>query len=476
MKMVRIGISSCLLGDEVRFDGGHKRDAPLLEAFAQDVEWVRVCPEVEIGMGVPREPVRLVQSGADLRMIAVHTGTDYTEAMREFAARRVQTLAAMDLRGYILKSDSPSCGLHSVKVFDGNGADAEPARRGTGLFAAALTSAFPDLPIAEERQLADPASRARFLDRVIAYDRAYDRARTQERAAPPESLTPSRPVSVLRVSGSTATETTDRTAAEEPLDIRLHGRSFAVIMRTPGQDRALAAGFLLSERIIRSSDDIAAIEHCRHPDHRTAHHVVDVFLRGEAAARVPDLLDARRQMIANSSCGVCGRATIDELREDIAALPPGPTVDLSILAGLPQQLRRQQSTFDETGGLHAAAVFTADGTLLVAAEDVGRHNAVDKVIGAAVIAEVDAGVIAGSAARSGRDAAAVLVVSGRVAFEIVQKAWLGRVPIIVAISAPTSLAVELAREAGLTLLGFVRDRSLNIYAHAARVGGLDGSV
>ena len=475
MRALRIGISSCLLGDEVRFDGGHKRDAPLLEAFAPHVEWVRVCPEVEIGMGVPREPVRLVQSGGDLRMIAVHTGTDHTEAMREFAARRVQALAAMDLRGYVLKSDSPSCGLHGVKVFDVNEGDAEPVRRGTGLFAAALTSAFPDLPIAEERQLADPASRANFLDRVVAYDRAYDRASDRARAAPPESLTPSRPVSVLRVSGGTATQATDRTAAEEPLDIRLHGRSFAVIMRTPGQDRALAAGFLLSERIIRSSDDIAAIEHCRHPDHRTAHHVVDVFLRGEAAARVPQLLDARRQMIANSSCGVCGRATIDELRDDIAALPPGPTVDLSILARLPQQLRRQQSTFDETGGLHAAAVFTADGTLLAAAEDVGRHNAVDKVIGSSVIAEVDAGVT-GSAGPNGRDGAAVLVVSGRVAFEIVQKAWLGRVPIIVAISAPTSLAVELAREARLTLLGFVRDRSLNIYTHADRVGGLHASV
>jgi len=471
MKTVRIGISSCLLGDEVRFDGGHKRDAPLLEAFAPHVEWVRVCPEVEIGMGVPREPVRLLQSGGDLRMIAVHTGTDHTEAMRAFAARRVQALAAMDLRGYVLKSDSPSCGLHGVKVFDVNGGDAEPIRRGTGLFAAALTSAFPDLPIAEERQLADPASRASFLDRVIAYDRASERAR----AVPPESLTPSRPVSVLRVSDGTAIQATDRAAAEEPLDIRLHGRSFAVIMRTPGQDRALAAGFLLSERIIRSSDDIAAIEHCRHPDHRTAHHVVDVFLRGEAAARVPQLLDARRQMIANSSCGVCGRATIDELREDIAALPPGPTVDLSILARLPQQLRRQQSTFDETGGLHAAAVFTADGSLLAAAEDVGRHNAVDKVIGASVIGEVDAGVT-GSPGSNGRDGAAVLVVSGRVAFEIVQKAWLGRVPIIVAISAPTSLAVELALEARLTLLGFVRDRSLNIYTHADRVGGLHASV
>ena len=172
MRALRIGISSCLLGDEVRFDGGHKRDAPLLEAFAPHVEWVRVCPEVEIGMGVPREPVRLLQSGGDLRMIAVHTGTDHTEAMRAFAARRVQALAAMDLRGYVLKSDSPSCGLHGVKVFDVNGGDAEPIRRGTGLFAAALTSAFPDLPIAEERQLADPQGGRTRRQRVAGFRRS----------------------------------------------------------------------------------------------------------------------------------------------------------------------------------------------------------------------------------------------------------------------------------------------------------------
>jgi len=465
MRKVRIGMSSCLLGDEVRFDGGHKRDATLLEAFAPHVEWVRVCPEVEAGMGVPREPVRLVNSGGRLRMTGVHTGADHTDAMREFAARRVEALASMDLRGYILKSDSPSCGLQGVKVFDG---DAEPARTGTGLFAAALTSAFPDLPVEDERSLADPAARARFLERVAA----YDRSRAQARIAPAESLTPARSVPVLRVSGGTATEAMDRTAAEEPLDIRLHGRSFAVIMRTPGEDRALAAGFLLSERIIRSADDIAAIEHCRHPDQRKAHHVVDVFLRGDAAVRVPAMLDSRRQMIANSACGVCGRATIEELRDDIAPLPPGPQIDVSILRQLPEQLRRRQSTFDETGGLHGAALFRADGTLLVAFEDVGRHNAVDKVIGSSLLAEVDAGTTAGVSRRNGHDLPAVLVVSGRVAFEIVQKAWLGHIPIVVAISAPTSLAVDLAREAGMTLLGFVRAESLNIYTHTARVGGV----
>src|SRR3954471_10644919 len=121
---------------------------------------------------------------------------------------------------------------------------------------------------------------------------------------PPAGLRPTREVSVTRIAADGVTRTRDLAAAEEPLDVRLHGRSFAVIMRTPGEDRALAAGFLLSERIIRSADDIAAIEHCRHPDQRKAHHVVDVFLRGDAAVRVPGVLDSRRQMIANSSCGV----------------------------------------------------------------------------------------------------------------------------------------------------------------------------
>src|SRR5258708_29088243 len=139
-----------------------------------------------------------------------------------------------------------------------------------------------------------------------------------DRETPPGSLTPTRGVPVTRVAAHGVRRTTGVAAGEEPLDIRLHGRSFVVIMRTPGEDRALAAGFLLSERIIRSADDIGAIEHCRHPDQTRAHHVVDVFLCGDAATRVPALLENRRQVIANSSCGVCGRATIDELRADIA--------------------------------------------------------------------------------------------------------------------------------------------------------------
>jgi len=279
----------------------------------------------------------------------------------------------------------------------------------------------------------------------------------QQRVAAAESLTPTRRVHVTRVSGDTATRTTDVAAAEEPLDIRLHGKSFAVIMRTQGDDKALAAGFLLSERVIRSYDDVGAIEHCKHPDQRKAHHVVDVYLVADAATRVPMVLEQRRQVIANSSCGVCGRSTIDELLGAVAPLRVDPCdipVPLDVIRALPDRLRARQSAFDETGGLHAAAICSADGEIIAIAEDVGRHNAVDKVVGRLLMA--------GSSGR-------ILIVSGRVAFEIVQKAWIAGVPIVAAISAPTSLAIDLADAAGITLVGFLRPGGLNIYAGAERL-------
>ena len=277
--------------------------------------------------------------------------------------------------------------------------------------------------------------------------------------APPESLLPTREVPVVRVSTGGIARTVDAAAAEEPLDVRLHGRSFAIVMRTPGEDRELAAGFLLSERLIDSADDIGAIEHCRHPDLREAHHVVDVYLRGAAAARVPQILERRRETVANSSCGVCGRATIDELLTGVTPLTRSWTMELETVRRLPGRLRERQARFEETGGLHAAAIVTPDGVVLSSAEDVGRHNAVDKAVGRLLLADAPAGPRA-------------LVVSGRVSFEIVQKAWLAGAGVVVAISAPTSLAVELARDAGITLIGFVRDESLNIYTHIERVAGL----
>jgi uncharacterized protein YbbK (DUF523 family) len=168
MKRLRIGISSCLLGDEVRFDGGHKRDGFLMETLDPYVEWVRVCPEVELGLGVPREPVRLVSVGGDTRMIAVQSRVDHTGAMREYATGRVSELARADLSGYVLKAKSPSCGLDDVSVYDEAGAVAET---GMGLFAAALREGLPDLPVEDDVHLADAAVREAFLQRAMAYDR-----------------------------------------------------------------------------------------------------------------------------------------------------------------------------------------------------------------------------------------------------------------------------------------------------------------
>jgi len=275
-----------------------------------------------------------------------------------------------------------------------------------------------------------------------------------------DGLEPTRKVRVIRVTGESLVRTEDVAAAEEPLDIRLHDRSFAIVMRTPGQYGELAAGFLLSERVVRSADDIGAVEHCRHPDHSEVHHVVNVFLRGDAATRVTEHLEKRRQVVANSSCGVCGRASIDELKADVAPLHAAWSVESDVIRALPGRLRACQSTFDETGGLHAAALFSRDGAVLRSAEDVGRHNAVDKIVGAALLDD------------QLPLADALLMVSGRVSFEIVQKAWVAGVPLVAAISAPTSLAVDLAREAGITLIGFLRDHAFNIYTHEVRVAGV----
>ncbi len=165
----RIGISSCLLGEEVRFDGGHKRDQFLTDVLAPHVEWVQVCPEVEVGMGTPRETLRLVRTGeGPVRMVTTRSGTDYTESMRQWSAGRVEQLSAEDLSGYVLKKDSPSCGMERVKVFSDTGM---PQRSGRGLFADVLLTRFPNLPIEEEGRLSDPHLRENFIERVFAYRR-----------------------------------------------------------------------------------------------------------------------------------------------------------------------------------------------------------------------------------------------------------------------------------------------------------------
>ena len=231
-------------------------------------------------------------------------------------------------------------------------------------------------------------------------------------------------------------------------------------MRTPGADRELAAGFLLSEGIIRSHEDLGAVEHCRHPDHPEVHNVVDVFLVAEAAGRMQSHMEERRNIVTSSSCGLCGRVTIESLRSLAAPLAFRNRMTAAVAGGLPDRLRQRQTVFTETGGLHAAGLFSLSGECDVSAEDVGRHNAVDKVIGTMVFAD----------RLPLQDRA--LLVSGRASFEIVQKAWIAGVPIVCAVSAPSSLAIELAQEAGITLLGFVRDGGFNVYTHSQRIEGV----
>jgi FdhD protein len=297
----------------------------------------------------------------------------------------------------------------------------------------------------EEDRLADPAVREQFLQRCIEYGRPVSTV-----------LEPYRRVRVVRYRrGPSGGD--DVAATEEPLEIRLHGRPFSVIMRTPGADRALAAGFLFSEGVIRSAADIGAIEHCRHPHHPEVHNVVDVYLLGEAAASLEARLAERRNVLTTSSCGLCGRTTIESLRVRAEPLAADWTMPGAAVAALPDCLREHQAVFDETGGLHAAGLFAAGGICEGVAEDVGRHNAADKVIGAKLL---DDRIPLGHH---------VLVVSGRASYEIVQKAWLAGIRVVCAVSAPSSLAVELAHEAGITLLGFVRDRGFNVYSHEARI-------
>jgi len=240
----------------------------------------------------------------------------------------------------------------------------------------------------------------------------------------------------------------EQLAVEEPLEIRMEGRSVAVTLRTPGHDLDLAAGFLFTEGVIDGPDDIEAMAVLDAPGADRGN-VVHVRL----AAGVPALRRglADRAIFANSSCGICGKSAIDRIFQRCSPLPPRPTPPVALLLSLPDRLRAAQATFDRTGGLHAAGLFTEDGTLEVIREDVGRHNAVDKVIGDRLRA--DRLQLHGH----------ILVLSGRIGMEIVQKAIAAGIPVIVAVGAPTSLAVELARRAGLALIGFVREGRLNRY-------------
>jgi FdhD protein len=252
----------------------------------------------------------------------------------------------------------------------------------------------------------------------------------------------------------------DFLAGEEPLGIRVDGTALTMTMRTPGDDLELAAGFLVSEAVIRSPADIAEIKlcdgtACGHAAHDGMGNIAEVTL----AAGVELAPGARRNFMTTSACGLCGKASI----EDICVLPHAPlAADTArfapdMLAALQDRLRDAQRVFSRTGGLHAAGLFTAEGELIAVREDVGRHNAVDKVVGWALLD--DRLPLAGC----------VLLVSGRASFELVQKAVLAGIPLLAAVSAPSSLAVDLAEEAGLTLVGFLRGPSMNVYTGAHRL-------
>ena len=450
----RIGISACLLGEPVRYDAGHKRDAWIVEVLGPTVEWVPVCPEVEAGFGTPREAMRLVRTNeGGIALMTTGEARDVTERMRRYAHRRVEELAHANLDGCVLKADSPSCGVEGVQIgtaFSTVSAtsrfDARPAAR--GLFAEALMTRLPHLPVADERRLADPEGRRQFVERVLAHHRAGKMMPMTEAL---------RSVSVVRVTGRERASEIDRAATEEPLEIRLYDRPFAVIMRTPGADRELAAGFLLAERVIAGADDLGTIAHCADPaaDHRE--NIVNVTLANRSADAIDRLLAGRRQVTGNSSCGLCGRRTIESLASDTEPIRSAWAIAASTVAMLPGRLRARQAVFDETGGLHAAGLFTRSGEVVDVAEDVGRHNAVDKIVGRMLMSE--------SLPLSNH----LLCVSGRASFEIVQKAVFAGIPLLAAVSAPSSLAIELAGECGVTLVGFVRGDSFNIYAHPQRI-------
>lgn len=246
----------------------------------------------------------------------------------------------------------------------------------------------------------------------------------------------------------------DEVAVEEPLELRVDTRPIAVIMRTPGHDSELAAGFLLSEGLIRRRDDVRAM---RADPRNRAGNVLDVFLAPEVMV---DFTRLTRHVFASSSCGLCGKSSIASVQRQFPKLDGTFRISSANLLGLPEAMRAAQKEFSATGGLHAAALFDSTGQLIHLREDVGRHNAVDKVVGRAFL----------DGRWPLRDCG--LLVSGRTSFEIVQKALASGISLVAAVSAPTSLAVEFARKSGLTLIGFLRPGRFNVYASGARGGAL----
>lgn len=248
----------------------------------------------------------------------------------------------------------------------------------------------------------------------------------------------------------------DQLAVEEPLEIRLNRKSVAVLMRSPGHDEELAAGFLLTEAIVKSRTELDTVVHRRDSKHPDLRNVIEVTAKGVDLKK----RGWQRNFVSASSCGLCGKLTIESVRLQAPPVRKDPLkVSVETLRGLPDKMRAEQGGFDETGGVHAAGLFDERGELLLVREDIGRHNAVDKVVGASLLN--DAMPLEGH----------ILMVSGRASFEIVQKALMARIPFVAAVSAASNLAVELAESSGMGLVGFLRGSSMNVYAGPDRVLG-----
>jgi FdhD protein len=263
------------------------------------------------------------------------------------------------------------------------------------------------------------------------------------------------PIELVRNSGGVTSDSTqDWVAREEPLEIRVRGRSVAITMRTPGHDQELAVGFLVSEGILKDRRHLAEVAHCTTGENALLGNIINVFLAADAEV---DFERLTRHVFGSSSCGVCGKASIESVHQHFPPVKSALQIAPALLSSLPAKLLHAQTAFARTGGLHAAGLFDQHGQPIVIREDVGRHNAVDKIIGHAfrhgMLPLTDQ----------------ILMVSGRASFEILQKALAAAIPIVAAVSAPSSLAVEFARESGQTLLGFVRGDTFNIYSHPGRI-------
>jgi len=263
---------------------------------------------------------------------------------------------------------------------------------------------------------------------------------------------------VHHVTADDAVARPDTLVVEEPLEIRVNGRPITVTMRTPGSDIELAQGFLLTEGVIANRDDVQTVRYCRGATEEgvNTYNVLDVTLA--PGVEMPDV-DVTRNFYTTSSCGVCGKASLDAVQLSSRHGPGDDpsTVAAETLSAMPDKLRAAQKVFASTGGLHGAALFNTDGSMLTVREDIGRHNAVDKVIGWAL--EADRIPLTGT----------VLLVSGRASFELTQKAVMAGIPVLAAVSAPSSLAVDLASQSGLTLVAFLRGESMNLYTRPDRV-------